>query len=51
MRQQKPKEGIFQSDEQCPYCHCRNSVMIVRGQEKQYKCKVCGQFFQPEEEE
>lgn len=48
MKREEPREGIFKSDEICPYCHCRNSIMIIRGNTKQWKCKVCSQFFIPE---
>lgn len=49
MRREVPREGIFKSDQQCPYCKCRKSSIIIRGNSKQHKCGVCGQFFVPTE--
>jgi len=51
MKLEKSREGMFKSDAQCPYCKCRKSTLIVRGNSQQYKCRVCGQFFTIKEPE
>lgn len=37
-------------DRPCPYCKSTNTVLIVHGALRQYKCKTCGTFFKGDED-
>ena len=41
---QELEDGIYDSDEICPYCHSASQV-IIHGPIRNHKCKMCGQFF------